>query len=150
MIFLAIVDNIQPGKSEANPAVSRIKAVSEVWNDIPQEKQEAFLQYLINFVLDDVRKGVSGEDEIPLFKVIDEIYDEYRPKGCYFCDNTIDGNELEFNPDRNICLECGLKVANLLVACGLSKERIEEIIRLFDPGLLTPNIGTRSVQKTRL
>ena len=45
---------------------------AEEWNDIPQEKQAAFLQHLINFVLDDVRKGVSGENETPLFKVIDE------------------------------------------------------------------------------
>ena len=121
-----------------------------MWNDIPEEKRGDLLEYLINLMLDDVRKGVSGKDETPLFKVIDEIYDEYRPKGCYFCDSTIDGNELEFNPDRNICLECGLKVANLLVACGLSKERVEEIMRLFDPGLLTPDIGERPIQKTRL
>jgi len=107
---------------------------------LTKEERDAIAKYATDLFVREVHRGLEGEvgyDEAPFFEVIDRMYRNAQPKGCYFCDADIDGNEVPFDyPDSTrLCLECQLKVANLLVAFGI------------DPQCLFPGMGERKRQK---
>jgi hypothetical protein len=95
--------------------------------------------YFTNQFIEEVEKGLKGEldyEDAPFFEVIDRMYAEAQPTGCYFCDRSIDANETPFDyPEKTrICLSCQLKVANLLKAFGI------------DHRGLFPGMGARKIQ----
>lgn|GEM_PF-2053749 len=108
--------------------------------ELNNEDSQDVLHYITNKFVHDVRKGLEGEigyKDSPFFEVVDKIYEEYKVRGCYFCDHDIDGNAVPFDYPKTtkICLSCQLKIANLLVAFGIN------------PKGIFPGIGERKLQK---
>lgn len=77
-------------------------------------------------------------EESPLFDITEKVYQK-AAAGCYFCDHSIDPNEMEINAGTHLCMMCELKLANFVTAMGVDPLS-------FMPGVLAP----RTVQKTRI
>lgn len=106
---------------------------------LPEVEVVYIVQYLANQFIEEIKQGLEGEieyEDAPFFEAIDHLYEDAQPKGCYFCDKFIDGNETLFDyPDKTrLCLTCMAKVANLLVAFGIDHES------------LFPGMGERKIQ----
>jgi hypothetical protein len=89
--------------------------------------------------LGEIERGLEGNIEYfdaPFFEAVDTMYEASQPKGCYFCDRSIDGNETPFDypNETRLCLSCMLKVANPMKAFGI------------DPQSLFPELGNRKIQ----
>lgn len=92
-------------------------------------------------VADEYMKGCNGEPN-PVYDLIDDISMDYEDKThpCYFNFKT-DPNGQEFNPENSrLCLECGLKVANILKYVGV------------DPGfvIVGESFKSRKVQQAQI
>lgn len=117
-----------------------IEEAKAILADMPEKDMQSIGKYLAERFLEEVKQGVSGEvarDDAPFFDLVDRIYEESASKkGCYFCDDSIDGNETPFDfPSKTkLCLNCMLKVANLLKAFGI------------DHRVLFPGMGDRKAQ----
>ena len=108
--------------------------------NLPEDQAGDLVKYLAGLFIEEVEQGLEGEieyNDAPFFEAIDRMYEEAQPKGCYFCDRSIDGNEVPFDcPDKSrLCLTCMEKVANLLVAFRI------------DHKSLFPGMGDRNIQK---
>ena len=117
-----------------------LEKASGVLAKLSEHEVELVITYLADQFVEEIEQALEGEIEYknaPFFEVIDRIYKEAQPKGCYFCDRSIDGNAEPFDyPDKTrICLTCMDKVANLLVAFGI------------DHTSLFPAMGKRTAQK---
>lgn len=121
----------------------------------PQEIKE-ISDHLTTKFLDSIKKGLEGDFDFadyPIFEAVDRLYESYEPRGCYFCDRSIDGNETPFDfPNKTkLCLSCMLKVANLLVSFGINHEalfpgmadrrKIQEVLYQEIQMLPTPSIN---------
>lgn len=112
----------------------------EALANMPEDEIVYIVKYLADQFIGEIEQGLEGEIEYkdaPFFEVIDRMYEGAQPKGCYFCDRSIDGNAEPFDyPDKTrICLTCMDKVANLLVAFGIDHES------------LFPGMGERKIQE---
>jgi len=99
----------------------------EDFQQFPENKQNNMLCLISTALFMEIKAGISGEKEYedaPFFKIVDQMYEGLKPKGCYFCDENIDGNAQEFNRDQKVCLTCRLKIANLLQALGIPSGRV--------------------------
>jgi|PlaIllAssembly_1097288.scaffolds.fasta_scaffold138710_2 hypothetical protein len=100
-------------------------------------EHDKLLTLLIDTWLQSVREGVEGEPN-PIYDAVKKIMSLNKVEGCYFCDDSIDPNEWEFNLDTKMCMFCQLKVANILAALGIDHTK------------LFPLAGPRTVQKTQI
>jgi len=113
----------------------------EILSGLSDTEIDLVTKYISSKFVDDVTQGLDGEIEYkdsPFFEVIDKIYEDYKVKGCYFCDRGIDGNAVPFEylvGETKLCMSCQLKVANLLRAFDITHDR-------FFPG-----VGERKIQK---
>lgn len=104
-----------------------------------EEQAKNVIMFLAEKFVKEIELGIEGEidyDEAPFFEVVDKMYEDSEVKGCFFCDRTIDGNEVPFDyPNTTkLCLSCMLKIANVLVAFGIA------------PGSLFPGMKDRKIQ----
>jgi len=116
-----------------------IQAAKEVLAGLPEDQVKDVTMFIAGQFIEEIGLGLEGEleyREAPFFEVVDKMYEESQPKGCYFCDRSIDGNEKPFDYPNStkLCLTCMLKVANLMVAFGIN------------PGSLFPGMGDRQIQ----
>lgn len=109
----------------------------KILDNLPDEAVIPLIGLIAYLFLEDMRIGLSGGEQHPFFKKVDELYKQIHGE-CYFCNRDIDPNETEFTQDTHLCLFCLLKVANILTAAGV------------DPKKLSEKIGKREVQKARL
>ena len=105
-------------------------------NDLPIQDGLDIISYITVNTLFAALEEIKAK-EGPFFEKVDEIYKELK-QPCYFCNEDIDPNEVEFTKDTRLCLFCLLKVGNILTAFG------------FDPKKLPGIVSTRKVQKTRI
>ena len=108
--------------------------------NLPEDQAEALVKYLAGQFIEEIEQGLEGEieyEDAPFFEAIDRLYEEAQPKGCYFCDRSVDGNAVPFDYPNNtrLCLTCMEKVSNLLVAFGI------------DHKALFPGMVGRKIQK---
>ena len=116
-----------------------------ILESLSPEEADLVVRFIFKHILLEVRTGLGlsplpeGTEEPGLifYHEIDELYCE-AARGCYFCDKTIDANEVEINRNTPICGWCQLKAANLLTACGLNPT-----------GLFALVLKPRTVQKAR-
>jgi len=113
-----------------------IEEAKQVLANLPDEQVGSIMKFIAGQFAKEIEQGLDGEldyKDAPFFELIDRMYDEAQPKGCYFCDRSIDGNAEPFDyPNKTkICMSCMAKVANLLVAFGI------------DPNCIFPGIGDR-------
>jgi len=109
---------------------------------LSEEQENSLLQEIRYGMLIDVLPEKFDPDvKLPVFDKIDDLYaQEYRGarSGCYFCDENIDGNAIEFNTKTYLCITCQVKLANFITALNI------------DPGKILSLIpGPRKIQKTR-
>uniref|UniRef100_A0A6M3L3U2 Uncharacterized protein n=1 Tax=viral metagenome TaxID=1070528 RepID=A0A6M3L3U2_9ZZZZ len=81
--------------------------------DMPEEKAKDIIRYLALMFLEEIRVGIEGEEESPFFNLVDEIYDEVTPHGCFFCDTSIDVNAVDFDENTVVCMECRCKLQKM-------------------------------------
>ena len=110
-----------------------------ILSGLSDEQAKDVIMLLAGQFIEEIELGLEGEidyEEGPFFEAVDKMYEGSEPKGCYFCDTSIDGNEVPFDyPDTTkLCLSCILKVANLLIAFGIQ------------PGSLFPGMKDRQIQ----
>ena len=109
------------------------------------EKADLIIRFIYKHILLEVQTGLGlnalpeGTEEPGLifYQEIDELYCE-ASRGCYFCDKTIDANEVEINGNTPVCGYCQLKAANLLTAYGINPM-----------GLFALVLKPRTMQKAR-
>jgi hypothetical protein len=94
-----------------------------IFEKMPEHDQEAVFNFIREYSLCEVAISqgiveapmeVIENDELFLFAdKVQEIYNE-AAHGCYFCDDNIDGNAVDFGPESFLCLTCQSKVGKLL------------------------------------
>jgi len=107
---------------------------------LTEEQVRDFLRFIAEKFIKEIEQGLEGAIDYldaPFFEAVDTMYEESQPKGCYFCDRSIDGNETPFDypNETRLCLSCMLKVANLMKAFGI------------EPQSLFPELGNTKIQK---
>jgi len=121
------------------------KDAEEILLALSKQDRESLAIYFAIQHLNQIQQGLDGEidyEEGPFFEQVDKMYAEAMapPSGCYFCDRTIDGNEVPFGKETKVCLTCQEKAANLLQAFGIhprslfpmmSERKRQEV--LFEP-----------------
>lgn len=100
-----------------------IKAGKEILGGMSEENQEKIIAFIFNLVLEDVKAGLSrAEDGEIFFQTINKEFEdkefERGHKQCYFS-LEVDGNEVRFTEDTNLCLICAVKMMNVLRAHGV-------------------------------
>lgn len=109
---------------------------------LSEEQVKRLLQEIrFGMLLDVLPEEFDPDVKLSVFEKIDVMYAQLHASvsnGCYFCDHAIDGNASEFNQATYLCIECQIKLANVITALGQ------------DPSRLLKSIpGPRKVQKTR-
>jgi len=107
---------------------------------LTEDQAKQIAKLIADKFMEEIEQGLEGNidySDAPFFEAVDKMYEESQPKGCYFCDRSIDGNETPFDypNETRLCLTCMLKVANLMKAFGI------------DPQSLFPGLGDRNIQK---
>ena len=100
-----------------------MQKAQDVWDLLDVEQRGTLLTWLMNIVQLDIKDSLSGK--IPpgaFFTAVEEAYSDELGK-CYLCSRIVDGNEEEFNDQRYLCLFCSVKVANILIACGVDHKK---------------------------
>jgi len=121
-----------------------IRKAQKLIEAMPEEDLENIMKAFWSIFITDIRDSLEKEEEAGLFfesvreQFLDAGWFPERASGCYFCDHSINGNENEFNMDSHVCLDCAVKVANLLTAFQI------------DHRILFPGMADREVQKTTL
>ena len=87
-----------------------IREAKKAFLDLPEKDAESVFNFIALILLNEVKKGIDGEEEGDFFKLINEMYDEVTPHGCYFCDTSIDVNAVGFDKDTVICMSCRTKL----------------------------------------
>lgn len=113
------------------------KTADKIIEKLGTEASDQLLTLMIHSWLQSVKEGVEGQPN-PIYDAVKKIMNINKVEGCYFCDDSIDPNEREFNLDEKMCMFCQLKVANILVALGIDHTK------------LFPLAGPRAVQKTQI
>jgi len=116
-----------PNEKVVNLTPKYIEDAKEILSNLTEGQVNSIAKFLSGQFIAEVEQGLEGEvdyKDAPFFELIDRMYEDAQPKGCYFCDRSIDGNAVPFEyPDKTkLCLTCKLKVANLLVAFGINHE----------------------------
>lgn len=115
-----------------------IEEAKEILANLPDDQVGSIMKFIAGQFTKEIELGLEGEvdyEDAPFFGLIDRMYEDAQPKGCYFCDRSIDGNAVPFEDKTKLCLTCKLKVANLLVAFGI------------DPNCIFSGMGKRKIQK---
>ena len=116
-----------------------IQEAQQALTGMNESQAKDVIMYLAEQFIKEIELGLEGEieyEDAPFFEVVDRMYEDSEVRGCFFCDRTIDGNEIPFDyPNTTrLCLSCMLKVANVLVAFGIA------------PGSLFPGMKDRAIQ----
>jgi len=116
-----------------------IQEAQQALTGMNESQAKDVIMYLAEQFIKEIELGLEGEieyEDAPFFEVVDKMYEDSEVRGCFFCDRTIDGNEIPFDyPNTTrLCLSCMLKIANVLVAFGIH------------PGSLFPGMGDRKIQ----
>ena len=105
-----------------------------ILKNLPPDELEAVLNFLLEYVFDEVKLGLGVIDppegmeapdieDLKIFNKIADIY-EAAAGNCYFCSQAIDPNEDEFGPNTELCLMCKLKLANFTEAIGIPAGKV--------------------------
>ena len=113
-----------------------IREARKLLKSLPDEDLDNVLRFIGKLLLEEIQRGLEGEETGPFYEAVQDMFDEAHP--CYFCNRGIDGNAEEFNGDVHLCLNCTSKIANVLVACGV------------DHRVLFPGMCDRTIQVTRV
>ena len=105
-----------------------------ILKNLPPDELEAVLNFLLEYVFDEVKLGLGvidppegmEEPDIEDLKIFNKIADIYEAAAghCYFCSQAIDPNEDEFGPETKLCLMCKLKLANFTEAIGIPAGKV--------------------------
>lgn len=110
------------------PEPAAIQRAREYMRMIPRDTAEAIIQLLATQLAQEVHDGLFLNDEDDstestqgppvrlFFDQISEMFYQFldqRPKGCYFCDPTVDPNETAFSEDVDLCPMCRLKLSKV-------------------------------------
>ena len=87
-----------------------IQITQKLLGDISDEDGLAVVRAIGEAFLQEIKDGIDGKTEGGFFAMVDAMYDEVTPHGCYFCDVTVDVNELDFNENTVICMSCRTKL----------------------------------------
>jgi len=106
-----------------------IQEAKKILASMSDEAVEQVVKFIAGQFIEEIEQGLEGEvnfEDAPFFELVNRIYEESQPRGCYFCDRSIDGNAEPFDyPNKTkLCLSCMLKVANLLVAFGIDPDSL--------------------------
>ncbi len=110
--------------SNAQPGIN-------VLNSLPTEDAHSVIEFVISYVFTEVKVGLGlidlpegDEDtELHIFNKIADIYEE-AAGNCYFCSESVDPNEDEFNTETELCMMCKLKLANYTEALGIPASKV--------------------------
>lgn len=114
----------------------------EALRALPEKDRMKIIQFIADLMIKEIRAVLDGDKDVadaPFAALVDAIYQENTPRGCYFCDRDIDGNEepFEYPQKTKLCLTCQMKVANLLQAFGIT------------PRSLFPDMSERKIQTVK-
>jgi len=93
-----------------NTVPKHIREAVDVLRGLSEEEGTNVVAIIGNSLLQEIKDGIEGVEESPFFKLVDALYDEITPHGCYFCDVTTDVNETDFDDDTVVCLSCRAKL----------------------------------------
>jgi len=107
---------------------------------LTEEQVKQIATFFAEKFMEEIEQGLEGDidyPDAPFFEAVDMMYEEAQPKGCYFCDRSIDGNETPFDyPDETrLCLSCMLKVASLREPKDVSQYNLGCDIESSDQGI---------------
>ena len=87
-----------------------IKEARKIIDEISDADAENIIKAVSVTLLHEIVEGLAGEAESVFYKMVESLYDEVTPHGCYFCDTSIDVYAVDFNKDTVICLSCRAKL----------------------------------------
>lgn len=103
----------------------------DVLHSLETEYAENVIEFILEYALTELKVGLGLIDppedldieDLHIFNKIADIY-EQAAGNCYFCSESIDPNEDEFNIESKLCPICKLKVANIAEFLGVPAKKL--------------------------